>query len=61
MILEFKTARNTNGHRKYLLIDTEAGTYTRECHSMIITGIEIKAADYRELIEKCQRQEYKEY
>lgn len=59
MILEFKTTnKNTYGRRKYLMIDTGAETYTTTCNSMIITGIEIKTADYKELIAQCERNEY---
>ena len=62
MILEFKTSnKNTYGRRKYLLIDTGAETYTTESHSMIITGIEVKTADYRELLDMCERNGYKKY
>lgn len=54
MIIEFKTSnKNTYGHRKYLAIDTNNNTYTTTCNSMIIDGIEIKAADYKQLIKNC--------
>jgi hypothetical protein len=55
MLFQFKTARNkTNGSRKTLKIDTEKKTYTtREAH-MIPEGIEIKTADYRELLNRVQ-------
>lgn len=60
MILEFKTTnKNTYGRRKYLYIDTGAEVYTTESHSMIITGIEIKTKDYKELLEKLQQLGYK--
>lgn len=52
MILKFKTARNANGHRKYLAIDTGAQTFTKICPYMIVDGIEIKTKDYNELIYK---------
>jgi hypothetical protein len=60
MILEFKTTnKNTYRRRKYLYIDTGAEVYTTEPHSMIITGIEIKTKDYKELLEKLQQLGYK--
>lgn len=61
MLLEFKTSnRNTYGRRKYLAIDTEAGIYSTTPSRMIVDGIEVKTADYKELIEKCKRLEFKE-
>lgn len=50
MILKFKTARNTNGYRKYLAIDTGAETFTRNCPYMIMDGMEIKTKDYNEFV-----------
>lgn len=61
MIYEFKTARNINGHRKYLKIDTEEKRYTTVCREMIMDGIEIKAKDRKELIEKLEKAGYREY
>ena len=58
MIIEFKTARNANGSRKYLAIDTNAEIYTTFNPYMITNGIEIKTADYNELLEKLERLEY---
>ena len=49
MILEFKTARNANGHRKYLYIDTEKKIYSTECRKMIMDGIEVKTKDYNSI------------
>lgn len=61
MVLEFKTARNkTNGDRRYLAIDTEAGIYSRFCPYMVTPGVEIKAADYKEMLEKVTRLGFKE-
>ena len=60
MILEFKTKRNTYGHRKYLGIDTGAEVYSTQCPRMITEGMEIKSSDMKELIEQCKRNEYKE-
>ena len=60
MILQFKTKRNTYGHRKYLAIDTGSETYTRHDPYIVTEGIEIKTSDYNELIEQLKRNEYKE-
>lgn len=60
MILEFKTARNVNGHSKYLMIDTDKKTYSRECSRMIITGLEIKARDYKDLLNQVIANKYME-
>ena len=60
MILEFKTKRNTNGNRRYLGIDTGSESYTRQCRSMIMDGVEIKASDMNKLIEQCKRNEFRE-
>lgn len=62
MILEFKTARNkTNGSRKWLHIDTDKKKYTTQCPRMIPDGIEIKAKDYRSIIEMLHEEGYKSY
>ena len=62
MILEFKTARNkTSGSRKYLFIDTGAECYTTENRVIFTDGIEIKTADYKELIKKLNRMEYRRF
>lgn len=54
MIIEFKTSnKNTYGRRKYLGIDAKNKTYTTTCNSMVIDGIEIKTADYKQLIKNC--------
>lgn len=60
MLIEFKTKRNTYGHRKYLGIDTGAEVYSRQSHRMITEGIEIKSSDMKKLIDKCERNEFKE-
>lgn len=60
MILEFKTSnKNTYSRRKYLCFDTNALVYSTQSHSMIIERIEIKTADYKELIEQLENNEYK--
>lgn len=59
MFMEFKTARNANGHRKYLRIDPETKTFTTECPYMIMEGIEIKSKDYKELLQRCAASGYK--
>lgn len=58
MILQFKTPRNSYGHRKYLCIDTVECTYTTFCPKMIVEGIEIRNADYKELIENLNAEGY---
>lgn len=60
MILEFKTTnKNTYGHRKYIAIDTDKKAYSIECPSMVISGIEIRSKDYKELIEKLNLEGFK--
>lgn len=60
MILEFKTKRNTNGHRRYLAIDTGAECYARQTPRMIAEGVEITVTAMNELIEQCKRNEFTE-
>ena len=60
MIIEFKTKRNTNGHRAYLRIDTEKKEYSTFCHSMVMDGIEIKAAERKNLIKELQENGFTE-
>lgn len=48
MILEFKSPRNSCGHREYLRIDTEKRTYT-DMPSFTPQGIEISRKDVRDL------------
>ena len=59
MILEFRTPRNTYGHRDYIKIDTDKKTFTREPH-FIAEGIEIKKSDYRNLLDIIRTDNYKE-
>lgn len=54
MIIEFKTKRNTNGHRNYLRIDTDKKEYSTFCRSMIADGVEVKEADRKNLIKELQ-------
>ena len=60
MILEFKTKRNANGHRRYLAIDTEAKTYARQCPRMTTDGVEVTATVINDLIDKCKASTYTE-
>ena len=60
MIMEFKTKRNTNGHRNYLRIDTEKKEYSTFCHSMVMDGIEIKTAERKNLIKELQENGFTE-
>lgn len=50
MILRFKTARNGNGWRRYLAIDTEKKTFCLDCPRMIMDGVEVKKKDLDELL-----------
>lgn len=54
MILQFKTARNTNGNRRYLAINTAAGTFTRNNPRFIMEGVELKSRDYTALVEQLK-------
>lgn len=58
MILEFKSPRNTCGHREYLRIDTAARTYRTEPH-FIAEGIEITRKELSDLKEKAIQDGYK--
>ena len=60
MILQFVTPRTRCGNRKYLYIDTGAEEYTTQELWNGTHGIEIKARDYRELIDKLDRSGYRE-
>lgn len=55
MILQFKTPRNQNGNRRYLAIDTAAGTFTRKNPRFIMEGIEVKSRDYSQLIKELEK------
>ena len=59
MILEFKTPRNTYGHRDYLKIDTDKKTFTRAA-AFIPQGVEIKKSDYKNLLDIIRADNYKE-
>lgn len=54
MILQFKTARNANGNRRYLAINTAAGTFTRNNPRFIMEGVELKSRDYTALVEQLK-------
>lgn len=58
MILEFKSPRNSCGHREYLRIDTAARTYRTEPH-FIAEGIEISRKEIRDLKDKAIQDGYK--
>lgn len=58
MILEFKSPRNTCGHREYIKIDTEAKSYT-DMPSFIPQGIEISRKEIRDLKDKAIQDGYK--
>jgi len=54
VILQFKTARNANGNRRYLAINTAAGTFTRNNPRFIMEGVELKSRDYTALVEQLK-------
>lgn len=58
MIIEFKTKRNTNGHRNYLWIDTDKKEYSTFCRSIVADGVEVKDADRKNLIEQVTNEGY---
>lgn len=61
MLIEFKTSKNnTYGRRKYLAIDTDKKTFTKEPNKMVIDGIEIKTGDYKQLIIDLEKDGFKE-
>ena len=59
-VMEFKTARNTYGYRKYLAFDANKKEFTRNNPRMITEGIEIKTRDYNELVGKLVDAGFKE-
>ena len=60
MIIQFRTDRNSNGHCKYLALDTGAECYATESYSWICKEFPVlKVKDYRELIEQCERNGWK--
>lgn len=52
MIIEFKTPRNTCGHREYLRLDTERKTYRTEPH-FIAEGLEITRKELKKVLEQA--------
>ena len=60
MILEFKTKRNTYGHRNYLRIDTNRKEYSTFCHRITVDGAEIKSADMKSILTQVKADGYKE-
>lgn len=59
MILEFKTSNNNTYHRrKYLRVDTNLKVFSTLSPSFVISGIEIKTKDYKELIEQLKNDGY---
>lgn len=59
MLLEFMTAHNSYGARRYLAIDTDNKTYTTVPNSFIIDGIQIKSNDYKKLVHDLQFSDFK--
>lgn len=60
MIVEFKTKANSYGHRNYLRIDTDKKEYSTFCRRMVVDGIEVKAADRKNLIKELQENGFTE-
>ena len=60
MILEFKTKRNTYGHRNYLRIDTEKKEYSTFCRRIIVDGAEIKSTDMKSILAQAKEDGYTE-
>lgn len=60
MLLEFKTKRNTNGHRNYLRIDTEKKEYSTFCRRIVVAGAEIKSADMKSILAQAKADSYTE-
>lgn len=60
MILRFKSKRNTNGHRRYLAIDTERRVYCTRCRSMIADGEEITTTALRNIEKTIISEGYRE-
>ena len=61
MTLEFRTARSACGHCKYLMIDTDAHTYTRSPAGWICKETpQVRACDLETLAGQCARAGYKE-
>lgn len=58
MVLQFKTPRNQNGNRRYLAIDTAAGTFTRKNPRFIMEGIEVKSRDYSQLVKELENNSF---
>lgn len=59
MKLEFMTKRDTNGNRKYLLIDTNREVYSRDSAHMIPDGyFTISKKDMDEMLKRVQDDGY---
>ena len=54
MVLQFKTPRNKCGNRRYIAIDTAAGTFTRHNPHFIIEAIELKNRDFSQLVKELE-------
>lgn len=58
MLIEFKTKRDRNGHRRYLIINTEGKSYATQPTHMIPDGIEISCTNYRAIRDQLNEQGY---
>lgn len=63
MIINFKTARNTNGHSRFLSINTEEKTFTRVYNriSDLTEAATLKTKDYKDMVEKLRKEGWTEY
>ena len=59
MLLKFATKRNTNGHRHYLLIDTDKKHYSTQDRWWVRSEfVEVKKSEYNELIAQASEDGY---
>ena len=60
MILRFATARNANGYRKYINIDTDTKTYSRENYHWLCREdfTQISATDRKRIISNLEKEGY---
>lgn len=59
MLLYFRTERNSNGHCKFLALDTGAQTYATEPHGWISKDIPVlKSRDLAAIRTQCELNEW---
>ena len=59
MILEFMTKRNANGHRAFLIIDTDKQVFATDVRVMIPDYVEIKLRDMCEMRKRIENDGFK--